>query len=500
MNRRRRLIVWVNCLAETVLLLTLIFHGSQSADSVEAGPEGTPRILKKSTAAGSVPNLELNFDDEIDTYGKTAPNLAAFPNGFAQTHANVNSNALAQEATLLASTLDGTLVALSSKSGKIIWNLNDQPVVKSPYDRNEGKPVLPAFLPDPKDGSIYMIGASLKDPLKKLPFTIPELVAASPCKSSDGTLYTGKKVDTWFSIDRFTGRKKGTISFDGCIARDDEDDNRKDGTCPNLSSTNFLIGRTEYNIMMYDSKRTGKRWNITFYDYSSNLGGVEAGPDYNLGHFTDSSTGSLVTLDRQTGVVQWNVRIGSPIVALYLVQGDGIVNVPFTSVSKETLTNLLDKFNGPAGTYHGDGKMAETKLYPTLYVGEHQHGLYAMPSLVDRQTLTISPRKNSPLLLEGPKNYEVPEEIAGLDVIAEPNNGKIMDSSDILSIPLNHQKQQGGKMQQSANDQKSVLLFGKYKLKFDFPSLPRGLSYSRIFLKMYTCDYRLLPSAGLIQD
>ena len=55
-----------------------------------------------------------------------------------------------------------------------------------------------------------MIGASLKDPLKKLPFTIPELVAASPCKSTDGTLYTGKKVDTWFSIDRFTGRKKVT--------------------------------------------------------------------------------------------------------------------------------------------------------------------------------------------------------------------------------------------------------------------------------------------------
>ena len=39
-----------------------------------------------------------------------------------------------------------------------------------------------------------------------------------------------------------------------------------------------------------------------------------------LGHFTDSSTGSLVTLDKHTGVVQWKVRIGSPIVALYLVQ------------------------------------------------------------------------------------------------------------------------------------------------------------------------------------
>jgi serine/threonine-protein kinase/endoribonuclease IRE1 len=39
-----------------------------------------------------------------------------------------------------------------------------------------------------------MIGGGLKEPLKKLPFTIPELVAASPCKSSDGILYTGKKV------------------------------------------------------------------------------------------------------------------------------------------------------------------------------------------------------------------------------------------------------------------------------------------------------------------
>ena len=39
-----------------------------------------------------------------------------------------------------------------------------------------------------------MIGAGPNEPLKKLPFTIPELVAASPCKSSDGILYTGKKV------------------------------------------------------------------------------------------------------------------------------------------------------------------------------------------------------------------------------------------------------------------------------------------------------------------
>jgi hypothetical protein len=44
--------------------------------------------------------------------------------------------------------------------------------------------------------------------------------------------------------------------------------------------SNFLIGRTEYNIMMYDSRAEGRKWNISFYDYSSNLGGVEVGPDY----------------------------------------------------------------------------------------------------------------------------------------------------------------------------------------------------------------------------
>ncbi len=131
----------------------------------------------------------------------------------------------------------------------------------------------PAFLPDPKDGSIYMIGGGLKDPLKKLPFTIPELVAASPCKSSDGILYTGKKVDTWISVDRYTGDRQGTMSFSGCVQG-------VNGQCPNLNPANVLIGRTEYNILMHDSRGEGRRWNISFFDYSSNLAGNDVGPDY----------------------------------------------------------------------------------------------------------------------------------------------------------------------------------------------------------------------------
>ena len=83
-----------------------------------------------------------------------------------------------------------------------------------------------------------------------------------------------------------TGSKKGAISVHGCAKFDE---------CPNTSPhTDFLIGRTEYSIMMYDSRNVngnaaaagrrsnavGKSWNITFYDYSSSLGGSEVGPDY----------------------------------------------------------------------------------------------------------------------------------------------------------------------------------------------------------------------------
>ena len=119
--------------------------------------------------AGSLPQLDLNLKDWDES-------------SYALAHNDKN--------TLLASTLDGSLKAIDVETGEIIWELSDEPVVRSPYDSSN--PVLPAFLPDPKDGSLYMIGNGMKEPLKKLPFTIPELVANSPCKSTDGILYTGK--------------------------------------------------------------------------------------------------------------------------------------------------------------------------------------------------------------------------------------------------------------------------------------------------------------------
>lgn len=89
---------------------------------------------------------------------------------------------------------------------KSLKSINDfflEPVVKVPsQDAN----LMPQFLPDPRHGFLYTYGPrGDQQMLKKLPFTIPELVANAPCRSTDGILYTGKKSDTWFMIDPLTG-------------------------------------------------------------------------------------------------------------------------------------------------------------------------------------------------------------------------------------------------------------------------------------------------------
>lgn len=279
---------------------------------------------------------------------------------------------------LMISTLSGSFIGVGQQSGKIRWRQDDEPAVKVPVDVSE--PVMPMFLPDPKDGSLYFFGAE-SEALKKLPFTIPQLVASSPCRSSDGILYTGRKTDTWFSVDPHTGEREHLLGFD-----------KVEHTCPVQIQDAVFVGRTEYNIMMVDSKQKDRKWNVTFYDYSAAKMKPEGTDDYELVHFTTSSTGRIVTLDRRLGVVLWDLDLDSPVVAAYAVSDDGLVSVPFTSVADGTLDLLLKRSTAKPG---------DIQLYPTLYVGEHRHGLYALPSLVDSISATIT-AKAGHLLIEGP--------------------------------------------------------------------------------------------------
>ncbi|ODN01592.1 Serine/threonine-protein kinase/endoribonuclease IRE1 [Orchesella cincta] len=89
---------------------------------------------------------------------------------------------------LVISTLDGTLTAVDRVSGELRWVTKDEkPMIQVPIQGN--LPKTPYFLPDPKTGSLYMMGK--QNSLRKLPFTIPQLVAMAPCRNSEGLMYTG---------------------------------------------------------------------------------------------------------------------------------------------------------------------------------------------------------------------------------------------------------------------------------------------------------------------
>ncbi|KAK8755816.1 hypothetical protein V5799_001475 [Amblyomma americanum] len=294
------------------------------------------------------------------------------------------------EPLILVSTLDGTLHAIEKKSGTIRWSRKEEPVLKVPADVSKRT----SFLPDPKDGSLYIYGfgeATGEDAIKKLPFTIPELVSASPCRSTDGILYTGQKLDVWFAIDLFTGDKLETISFHG-----------SDKVCPISYEKAIFVGRTEFQIAMYDSKTGEKRWNASFFDYAA-----QAAPDfakeYDLAHFTSSEGGRVLTFNKETGDFLWERELGSPVVAVYDVgEESSLRRLPFTPVAQRTLEDITGRLKRSSWNKNLLEPSQHTTLYPALYVGEHAKASYALAALVDRNMPVMASRDRRIPLLEGP--------------------------------------------------------------------------------------------------
>lgn len=135
---------------------------------------------------------------------------------------------------------------------------------------------VPHYLPDPRDGSIYQL--SQMGSLKKLPYTIPQLVANAPCRSSDGILYSGKKSDTWYMVDPKTGRREKVMGFGEANMEGKDSDQIGWAT-----SRAIYLGRTQYTVMMFDSQakdKNAKPWNITFYDYNALSAPPELAKEY----------------------------------------------------------------------------------------------------------------------------------------------------------------------------------------------------------------------------
>ncbi|XP_033940789.1 serine/threonine-protein kinase/endoribonuclease IRE1 [Pseudochaenichthys georgianus] len=295
------------------------------------------------------------------------------------------------ESLLFVSTLDGSLHAVSKQSGDIKWTLREDPIIQVPVYLTE-----PGFLPDPNDGSLYVLGGKHKEGLMKLPFTIPELVQSAPCRSSDGILYTGKKQDVWFVVDPETGEKQTSLTT-----------STSESICPNTPL--LYIGRTEYMITMFDTKTQELRWNATYNDYSAPP--YDEKQDYKMAHLVSSGDGLVVTVDRETGDVLWSQNYGSPVVGVYLYSGDSLRHAPHLSLAMETLRFLTFFSANDQADAHSTLKWsyqfvkeqatAQAQLVPTLYVGKLDSHLYASTSLV-HHGVSLVPRGLTLGRIEGP--------------------------------------------------------------------------------------------------
>ncbi|KAM9362809.1 serine/threonine-protein kinase/endoribonuclease IRE1 [Symphorus nematophorus] len=300
------------------------------------------------------------------------------------------------ESLLFVSTLDGSLHAVSKQSGDIKWTLREDPIIQVPVYLTE-----PGFLPDPNDGSLYVLGGKHKEGLMKLPFTIPELVQSAPCRSSDGVLYTGKKQDVWFVVDPETGEKQTSLTTSS-----------SESICPNTPL--LYIGRTEYVVTMFDTKTQELRWNATYNDYSAPP--YDEKQDYKMAHLVSSGDGLVVTVDRESGDVLWSQNYGSPVVGVYLYSGDSLRHAPHLSLAMETLRFLTFSSANDQTDAHSTLKWsyqfvkeqatAQTQLVPTLYVGKLDSHLYASTSLV-HQGVSLVPRGLTLARIEGPVTAEV---------------------------------------------------------------------------------------------
>uniref|UniRef100_A0A674MG83 Serine/threonine-protein kinase/endoribonuclease IRE1 n=1 Tax=Takifugu rubripes TaxID=31033 RepID=A0A674MG83_TAKRU len=279
------------------------------------------------------------------------------------------------ESLLFVSTLDGSLHAVSKQTGDIKWTLREDPIIQVPVYVTE-----PGFLPDPNDGSLYVLGGKHMEGLMKLPFTIPELVQSAPCRSSDGILYTGKKHDVWFVVDPETGEKQTSLTTSS-----------SESICPNTPL--LYIGRTEYMVTMFDTKTQELRWNATYNDYSA--------PPYDE--------------KQDYSDVLWSQNYGSPVVGVYLYSGDTLRHAPHVSLALETLrfltfsaNNLADARSTLKWSYQfvKEQASAQAQLVPTLYVGKLDSHLYASTSLV-HHGVSLVPRGLTLARIEGPLTAEV---------------------------------------------------------------------------------------------
>ncbi len=147
---------------------------------------------------------------------------------------------------------------------------------------------------------------------------------------------------------------------------------------------------------------------MTYYDYSthsSNLASNKpATPNptlYPFYHFTSSSDGTLVTLDKANGALKWKLKLKYPITAMYRYERDQLYRINFGVYAAEALTGPNNNYRNlfkqqklednsliNSGNTEAD-QVQDSTFISTLYVGFYENNLYALPSLAYNSNLNL---------------------------------------------------------------------------------------------------------------
>ncbi|VVC31730.1 PUB domain,Pyrrolo-quinoline quinone beta-propeller repeat,Protein kinase domain,Serine/threonine- [Cinara cedri] len=315
------------------------------------------------------------------------------------------------EGIIFLNTLDGSFIAVDQRTGKTLWNFHDDPPVKVPSNIKDA--LTPLFLPDPRDGSLYLLHNKDKVGIKKLDVTIPQLVANSPCRSSDGILFSGKKIDSWYFIDWNTGERHPFMNFE-----------KQGEVCTAIASKSILLSKSEYSVMMVDSLNNNQRqWNVTFYTYNSKTMTEEQIYNHGLNYFAASSSGNFaVFLNEKSSPpinynnLLWEREFDSPVIGVYQHDGESLLSLPLTSIAKDSIKHLISNIALSPKDPNS------VSYFHTLYIGHHiDTGLYALPAIAD--TGEVNPLVDRGLIVLLDKtSFSVLPYYSGNEYNVEPKN------------------------------------------------------------------------------
>ena len=263
-----------------------LYSGNSAAQTPAVGPDGTIYFS------------DLNRLHAVD--GWTGTVLWRF-------EAFAGPPVVGPEGTIYGSLLDGRIVAVDGRSGRIRWTTETRRGPFSPAAiGNDGTLYLGSV-----DHHFYALDAGTGT--QRWSMDAGSLMEAPASLGFDGTVYVGSMAGTLFALDPRTGAQRWTYGASGSI-----------GTCPPVvgARDTLFLGSGEGRLHAVDSVTGARRW--TFFQKKWTAGCTPSlGADGTV--YVGGSEERLNALDPVTGQVKWFAATQGRCCVAPLVGADGVV-------------------------------------------------------------------------------------------------------------------------------------------------------------------------------